>query len=339
MSLRIGIVVNPLARRTGSPALPGRLEELCRLAGAEATVAVTRTPEELTGTLTALGPELDVLAICGGDGTLMATVSAAIPLYEGRLPALLLLPGGTMNTVARNLGVRGRPEAILGRLLASAATPKGLKAVPRFVQELMRVQTHDELPMVKGRLLPAAPGSGGGSGGRTRYGCIFGAAMGARYLSAYARRPGLLWAAWLGLRTVGSALIPGGGPFARWLFERTPAQLAIDGQLADDPAFRLILCATVPDVGLGMRVPWQAGCVPDRFQIIASSLPITQNALQVVRMQRGQPMLGQPHIDRLAQRVELRFESSQPLTLDGDLFAATAIELGLGPQLQILLPP
>lgn len=336
MTLRIGIVVNPLARRTGSPELPGRLEERCRAAGASVTVAVTRAPEELPGALKELGPELDVLAVCGGDGTMMATVSAAISLYESQLPALLLLPGGTMNTVARNLGLRGRPEVILGRLLQSAATPKGLRTVPRFVQEVMRVETHDEQPLIKGRLMATSDGV---SPGRTRYGCIFGAAMGARYLSAYARHPSLFWAAWLGLRTVGSALIPGGGPFARWLFERTPARLVIDGQPADEHAFRLILCATVPDVGLGMRVPWQAGCVPGRFQLIASSLPITQNALQVVRMQRGQPLRGQPHIDRLAQRVELRFESSQPLTLDGDLFAASALELGLGPQLQLLLPP
>lgn len=333
MALRIGIVLNPRACRTGSPALPGLLEASCAAAGAAATVAVTRAPEELPGALKELGPGLDVLAVCGGDGTLMATVSAAISLYGGKLPPLLILPGGTMNTVARNLGVRGRPERILDRLLASTTAAKGLPAVPRFVQELMRVVTRDEQPMVKGQLVEAEPGVS-----HTRYGCIFGAAMGARYLSAYSRHPGLLWAAWLGLRTVGSALIPGGGPFARWLFERTPAELTIDGQPADETAFRLILCATVPDVGLGMRVPWQAGCVPDRFQIIASSLPITQNALQVGRMQRGQPLRGQPHIDRLAQHAELRFARSQPLTLDGDLFAAREVELSLGPPLEILLP-
>jgi diacylglycerol kinase family enzyme len=272
-------------------------------------------------------------------------VSAAIAVYGGTLPPLCILPGGTMNTCARNLGVRGKPEAVLGRLIENLrlASEAGLAAVPRYFQEVMRVVTLGERPLDGRSGQPAADDDGGAglksSEPRTRYGCILSAAMGARYLAAYSRRPGLLWASFLGLRTIGSSLIPGGGPFARWLFERTPAELVVDGEPISESAFRLLLCATVPDVGLGFRVPWRAGCVRGRFHLIASSLPITKNALQLLRMQRGQPLRGSPHLDRLAATATVRFATPQPLTLDGELFAASAVTLSLGPPLEILLPP
>jgi diacylglycerol kinase family enzyme len=335
VGLRVGVVVNPLARRTRHEALPQRLQALLHAAGMDAALAVTRAPADLPAAFQQFRQTgVKVLFICGGDGTLMTTVSAAIAEYaaaEKPLPLFAILPGGTMNTTARNLGLSGGPADALQRLLASvrAAGEKGLSAVPRHTQEILRVHTFEERPLGS----DAAPGCE-----RTRHGCIFGAAMGARFLAAYSRRPSLLWAAILGLRTIGSSLLPGGGPFARWLFERTAATLTIDGEAVSETAFRLLLASTVPDVGLGMRVPHRAGCVPGRFHLIASSLPLHKNALQLGRMQRGQPLLGQPHLDRLAQAAELRFAEPQPLTLDGDLFTATAVRLSLGPPLQVLIP-
>jgi diacylglycerol kinase (ATP) len=341
MSLHIGIVLKPHARRTSRALSAERLEADCaRLVGrgdVTTTLRVTQGVAELPQVVAELHRRgADVLAVCGGDGTLMATISAAVETYGALgapLPPLLILPGGTMNTVARNLSAtsRGAPLQALDKLarLVAEQGRRGLSRVPRFQQPLMRITTEGEGE--------AASRSGLGRP-RTRYGCIFGAAMGARYLAEYSRRPGLLWAVWLGLRTIGSSLYPGGGRFARWLFQRTAAELTIDGELAPESAFRLLLCATVPDVGLGMRVPWRAGCVPGRFQVVASSLPLMKNALQLLRMQRGQPLLGTPHLDRMAQEAVVRFSESQPLTLDGELFSAPLVKLSLGPPLEVLLP-
>ncbi len=339
--LSLGIIVNPRARHARDKSLPDQLSAKCQAASAQVTLALTRNQAELRAAVAKLQQErVDVLAVCGGDGTLMTTMSAIIELYKEPLPPILLLPGGTMNTVAHNLGVVDSPLMMLSRLLrATSAQPglAGLLAVPRARQAILRVTSVDE-QCGDGFSADLANASPLGTS-CVRYGHIFSAAMGARYLSAYARRPGLPWAAWLGLRTIGSCLLPGGGAFARWLFERTSAALTIDGELSDESAFRLILCATVANVGLGMRVPWQAGRVPGRFQIIASSLPILANVMQIGRMQRGQPLVGQPHIDRMAQAATIRFAQTQPLTLDGELFAAREISIGLGPTLEILLPP
>src|SRR5262245_51132066 len=64
----------------------------------------------------ALGPD-DVLGIVGGDGTVSA-VLGAFDRPERPLPRLALLRGGTMNTVARGLGVPALdPTGLLRALL------------------------------------------------------------------------------------------------------------------------------------------------------------------------------------------------------------------------------
>jgi diacylglycerol kinase family enzyme len=333
--MRIGILINPQARRACAPSLPERLEALCRDAGCHAEVVVTRSPSEVAGAVAQLvASRVDVLAPCGGDGTLLSTVTALVrAAVEGALPKLLLLPGGTMNTVAKNLGAYGPPEERLQALLRRAGSGRGLAAVPHFPQQLMRLVTFDETPA------PRAAASGAVSLPLVeRYGFLFTAAMGARFLTAYSQRPGLAAAVWLALRTVLSSLVPGGGELARWLFQPTPARITVDGEELPAQGHRVLLAATVPDVGLGMQVPWRGGLVPRRFQLIASALPLWKNALQLPRLFRGQPLLGQPHQDRMAQAAHIRFEQPQPLSLDGELFSARAVELSLGPVVDVLCP-
>lgn len=333
--MRVVIVVNPQAKHARDPALPAQLAQAARAAGVPAELIVTPTLSDLEPALRAqhrVG--CDVLAVAGGDGSLGALIATASSLWE-TLPPILLLPGGTMNTVARNLGRRGAPLALFTQALPSLAGQADLSRLPTARLDVMRVEIADERPLARGE-----PDLSQAATRRTRYGFILGAAMGARYLAAYDSNParGLLWAGWLALRTIGSSLIPGGGRFARWLFSLTPAAVSIDGQPQPESQFRNVVCATVPDVGLGFRVPWQAGRAAGRFHLVASGIGITQNALQIPRILRGQPLSGTPHIDRLAQTATFQFESPQPLTLDGEVFAGSQIALSLGTPLQILLP-
>lgn len=334
--MRVALLVNPRARRARDPDLIDRLQHAADRRGVAATVITTSAPDLLPDVLRAQRQAgVDVLAVCGGDGTLMTLLAAAAQAYDV-LPPLLLLPGGTMNTVARNLGIRGQPQQVWSRALALLSNCRDAARLPLCRADILRVDVHDQRPLIGTEPDMHAPATQ-----RTHYGFILGAAMGARYLAAYDSRPdrGLGWAAWLALRTIGSSLIPGGGPFARWLFGATPAQLCIDGDQQHIDALRLLLCATVPDVGLGFRVPWQAGSVSGRFHLIASGIPITRNALQVPRILRGLPLRGAPHIDRLAGRAQIRFERAQQITLDGEVFAASALDLSLGPPLPVILPP
>lgn len=332
----IGIIVNPHARRASDPGLAARLRAQIAAHGAQERCLLQVTPDEaaLSAALADFAARgALVVATCGGDGTVMATITGILRAFDPqRLPRLLILRGGTVNTIARNLRLRGRPEDLLAFVLAA---PGGVSGVPVRPQDLICVRAE---------------------GQEERYGCLFAAAMGARFLQTYYQtpNPSLADAALLVARTVASTFVPGGGALARRLFADTEAALVIDGQKVRARHFRLLLCATVPDVGLGMRVTWQAGRAPGQFHVIASRLPILTMARQLPRVLAGRALVGpgspqaessadgdrqDMHLDRMAADLRLRFPAPQPYTLDGDLFTATEIHISAGPRLLVLCPP
>jgi diacylglycerol kinase family enzyme len=162
--------------------------------------------------------------------------------------------------------------------------------------------------------------------------------MGARFLEAYygGIHPGILSATLLTARTVVSSFIQ--GRMARWLFSPADVTLTVDGQELPTARYRLLVASVVPDVGMGFRVPWQAGREPGRFHLVASGLSTTSMALQLDRVFRGRPLSGAQHLDRLASRVRVRFAAPQTYTLDGDLFRASDVELAIGPRVSVARP-
>ena len=303
--MKLAVVLNPNAlgvRRT-----PGLAERLRTVAAGAGEVVVTRTPGELAAAARRFAAAgVDVVAACGGDGTNLSIVTELVRAYgRDRLPAFAILRGGTVNTIAQNLGIHGRPDEILARLVA-ASRNGGLHTVG---QDLLEVNG--------------------------LYGFLFASLMGARFLEAYygGIHPGVVSAALLTARTVVSSFIQ--GRMARWLFAPVAVTLTVDGETLPTESYRLLVASTVPDVGMGFRVPWQAGRQPGRFHLVASGLSTTSMALQLPRVFTGKPLRGAPHLDRLATRVHVRFAAPQTYTLDGDLFRAADVELVTGPRLSI----
>ncbi len=302
----IGVIVNANAlgvRR--DPALADRLRAV--LEPGEPLI-VTRDGSELDAAVERLcGLGCDPLALCGGDGTHLATLTRLVARSGGRrLPRLAMLRGGTVNTVAGNLGIHGRPEHILARLGA-------------------RLRQGAPLDTVEQDLLEA----------NGMYGFLFAAAMGARFLESYYALPaqGVAAASWLAARTALSSLVM--GQEARWLFEPVAVSLVADGEPLPLSRARLLVASTVPDVGLGMRVAWRAGRADGRFHLVASAISTPSMALQLPRVLTGRPLRGTPHEDRLLRTLELRFERPQAFTIDGDLFRAEHVALRIGPRVRV----
>ncbi|MBL8631872.1 MAG: hypothetical protein JNM40_01525 [Myxococcales bacterium] len=333
--MRLGIIVNPRARRAGRVGFSSQLAAICKdVPDLRVHVCETHSPSELDEAMRRLADRgIDILAPCGGDGTMTATLTAAYQVFGSQLPHWLPLAGGTMNTIARNLGAHTPPEQRL-RQLCEAIRSGQWHCKP---QATIVVHSDGEVPL---SLTTGRPCTDEQPEQKQRIGFLGSAAMGARFLAAYSASPhrGILSASVLALRTIASSLIPGGGPLARWLFAPLTAQLRVDGTLHSEPTYRLLIASTVPDVGLGMRVPWQAGSVSDRFHLIASSLSTVQNALQVPRMLRGLPLCGQPHLDVLARQTTLTFAQPEPIVLDGELFCAQHLDLNIGPTLCVISP-
>ncbi len=58
--------------------------------------------------------DIDIVGIVGGDGTISLTLSALQKAYAGKtLPRIMILRGGTVNVVASNLGIFGKPKDVM----------------------------------------------------------------------------------------------------------------------------------------------------------------------------------------------------------------------------------
>jgi diacylglycerol kinase family enzyme len=307
--VRLAVLLNPLAGHARrDPGLAGRLAAQLGKRGALHVTGAAELPA-LCARLRE--DRIDLVALCGGDGTGQATLTELLRAYratDARLPRIALLGGGTVNTVARNLGVRGAPVAVLARLLDANA--RG--ALATVAHPLLAVNG--------------------------RHGFLFAAALGARFLELYydTPRPGPARAALLAARVAGSAAL--GGALSRRLFRPAGTALSIDGAAPQTLDARLLVASTVEDVGVGMRICPRASSAPGRFQLVASALPPSTMARQLPAVLAGRPLDGEPalHVDRLCARAELVFDGDEPYTLDGDLFRARAVTVAHAGTLSIV---
>lgn len=105
---RIWLVVNP-ASGSYDATVPARLAEAARQGGGE-LVGTTNFPDEPLPTPDQLDADrVDILAVHTGDGT----INAAMHAVAGWSGALLPLPGGTMNLLARHIHADSDPATIL----------------------------------------------------------------------------------------------------------------------------------------------------------------------------------------------------------------------------------
>lgn len=110
------LVANP-ASGSNSPAAMEALETCCDASGFafERRIAFPEEPLPDAAALDAAG--VDTLAVYAGDGT----VNAAVTNLYGWGGAVLVLPGGTMNLLARRLHGESPTEEIVARVAAGAA--------------------------------------------------------------------------------------------------------------------------------------------------------------------------------------------------------------------------
>lgn len=300
---RIVVLVNAQARlATRNPGLPDRLR---RLVGRTGSVLVTSHAEEVPAALAGAGPLDDaVVAICGGDGTGMFALSALRTLAGGRdLPPVALLPAGTVNTIAKSLGMRDRPEQLLGALVDRVA--RG--APPRS-------RTHATLVA------------------NERVGFIFGAGLVSNFFALYndSAAAGRLWAAaQVGRIFVGSFV---GSRFAARIIAPTPVRLVVDGVPCPLERVSLLLASTLVDVGLGLKVTYRADEALDAFHIVGTDLPPSHLGPQLPRVLTGRRLRAEPLLDTLAREVLLELPEGSKTLLDGELFPGGSVRLQAGPR-------
>lgn len=315
--MSIHIVANLTARGLRGAPRPAALRDAAR----------GRATLHETTSVSALGPlferilasDCSFLVLAGGDGTFMSGATALFHAQRsaGRksLPTIGLLPLGTVGTIARNFGPRQPVDELLEAWLSA---PERARVVPRpslLVRSTLGVDVAE------------------------RVGFIVGTGLVAQFFDEYEARGagGTLLAGRIVARVFAQSFR--GGPLAAKILTPMPCELTIDGERQPNRAVSLLLASVVRDLGLSMKVCYRAGEAPDRFHLVASSLPPTQLGPRAPLVMLGQRIGGHEHIDTLASRAELGFTQGEGrFVLDGDLFRAERFTIEAGPILPIIGP-
>ncbi len=256
----------------------------------------------------------DAIVLAGGDGSHMGGLSALGRAFPGgALPPVALAPGGTVGTVARNLGMHGNARAWAESVLHAACAGGG------------RLEEHATL-----RVKDDASGE--------RVGFIFGAGLVARFFDEYYRTEtqGLLPAAGIAARVFVGSLV--GSGLAQRVLAPAACTLEVDGEVQGGRTWSLVLASVVPDVGLHIRATYRARERRGAFHAVASGLSPRALAFEVPRVLTGRPMRGEPRVDAVATSLRVVFDETAGYVLDGDLIRARDIRVQPGPTVRLIVP-
>ncbi|MFH0899175.1 MAG: diacylglycerol kinase family protein [Pseudomonadota bacterium] len=306
----IGVITNPRSRANRRD--PARMQALACLLGSEGTIATPKTIGELYRTAEVFkSARIDILGISGGDGTLHQTLSAIVDVYQDQpLPMVAILRGGTLNTVASSLGIRGRSDELLYEVIDSY----------RRQEEQLVALRH---------LLTIGD----------KHGFIFGNGLVSSFLAAYyaTGRPSATTGMLLLLRGGGSILFNTG--FARQLFRRFRGNVVVDGKQWARTDFVTVAAATVSDIGLGFRPFPHCTDHAGSFALLAIHAKPHELVAELPRVLSALPLSRHKVIKAVASKVSIESEEPFSYTIDGDLYhGVNELTIATGPLLKLICP-
>ncbi len=301
----IGVITNPRSRRNRrNPALARQLAyvlgEQGQLAAPNDFDALYRVAEHFKER------QIDILAVNGGDGTTHVALTAFLKVYgEEALPRIALLRGGTMNTMATGMGIRGRPDQLLGQLVQAYHSGEPLRTLERNC-----LLVGDQV------------------------GFLFGNGMLSNFLELYydGSEPSPLKAARLLGQAVLSTLVS--GPLSRRLRRRVDVQVTVDGKIWQNRDWLTIGIGTVDNIGLQFRPYPRVVGTPGHMEVLGveASLGELARALPGIRM--GRPLTHAKFPNTLAKSVVIESDHPQTYMVDGDFHrAGQRLEIRVGPRI------
>ncbi len=304
--LKVGVLSNPFsgANRNGLGPVKKVLTGYPQVLHCE-----VQTPADIKLALAGFAErQVDILAVNGGDGTVHAVLTA---LFNHRpfvpLPLLALLPGGTANMLAKDLGLKGSPGKALRRLLGWASTGNADAVVEQ--RAVLQVQ---------------APGLC-----EPLFGLFFGAGLiyhGIRFFHDRVKT--------LGLRgRSAQALIVGRYLLAlaaknRDVVSPVSVDIGLDGKRTEGQQCLLVLISTLEKLILGFRPYWGCEEGPLRFTAVcARPRRVLRTVLGLTcGLNSRHPGTEHGYLSHNAYAIDLNFQGG--FALDGELYMPA---VGCGP--------
>jgi diacylglycerol kinase family enzyme len=305
----IGVITNPRSRKNRKN--PRLVHQLAYVLGEQGHVAAPNDLDALEDVARYFKKrEIEVLAINGGDGTAHVALTAFVKVYgDTPLPKIALLRGGTMNTVATGLGIRGRPDGLLGALVRRYHLGEPFAVVER---NLLRVGDH--------------------------VGFLFGVGLATNFLEIYykGQEPSPWKAFKLVMRCVFSAII--GGRFIKRITRPLEVCVEVNGKPWITQRFLALVAGTVTHVGLGLRPFLQVVRHPGQVQFMGFACTILRVAMLLPRARRGLPLEHPEVFTELGKRIVMTSEVPMAYTIDGDMYQGDkTLVMEVGPRVELIV--
>lgn len=241
-----------------------------------------------------LGQGADIIIVLGGDGTLQVVLDA-LAEAGGTPPLLAIIPCGTTNMTALDVGCRGAPLPLLARLRRHI---EGHEPVPVIRRSVLRVARHS---------LPALHGMFFGMGVIT---------TGVRYFRERVRGAGLTGEGAAGFAALRAllGLMSGGGAAGN---ASISVRVSEDGGPAEEGSFLLLMASTLHRLLLGARPYWGTGTAPMHVTSIRAQPRALWRSLP--RVLRGEPRGLDERDYRSRNLGMLTLECRGDFVLDGEI--------------------
>jgi diacylglycerol kinase family enzyme len=310
----IGLITNPRSRAYKRD--PSQPRKLGYLIGSHGTAEATKSLDDLYRVCEEFKKEkIDILGISGGDGTMHHTLTAMIQTYgEQQLPLVAMLRGGTMNTIANSLGIRGRTPQLLFELVDKHRLGQPFEV---FEKEVLQVGD--------------------------KFGFIFGNGIIYNFLHEYyaTGNPSPPTAAKLISRAAASAMVH--GPLAQRIYRRFRAQVVADGDKWACEDFITVAAAVVREIGLGFTPFYRCDEQPHKFAVLGIHTSAFGFVAELPRIFSGRGMRRDKVIDTVAAQVKFTpmpskyGEEKLEYIIDGDTYQCDGeLTLKMGPKLRFI---
>lgn len=306
----IGVILNPNSKQHKRN--PGMTRQMGFVVGDKASCKTTEDLADLRRVAEEFKTrDIDILAISGGDGTNQCTLTTFIQVYgEKPLPKIAFLKGGTLNTVASSLGIKGSPDRLLSDLV---------------------IKYHEDLPFETKTVTLTRVND--------QYGFIFGIGVIYRFMEKYyaGGAPSPTKALILLGRTVGSALF--NTPFTCEMFRRFNAVVTANGKSWPYRNYATIFSGSVNEIGMNFRIFHLVDEHPGHFHATGFSMPPRSILRYLPTLYLGKAADCPDLIEAAAREMTIELEEPMPYQLDGNMLGAERLyRLSTGPQLTVIIP-
>ena len=285
------VIVNPHSKKNKRN--PQNIERFREILGTKGVLLSPSSIKDMELLLTrSLKQEnIDILCINGGDGTIHKVITILFQVFgDNSWPKLLILKGGTMNNIARNIGI------------------PLFKGAHFLLQEIVE---HDSYTTIKKHPLIID---------ETHAGFIYGTSGISAYLEEYydGGNPSAWKAAKIAIRSMLSALI--NGAYVNKIFAPRPISIQVDGKKGKENHSTNMGISTVSDLGFYLRPFYATLECPNIAHVITMNCSPLYLLFALPNMWMARPTNKSYIEDMSGQKIDLYFEGEQSFTLDGDLY-------------------